>query len=200
MRSWQPPPSWAGSVGRRGASKCPKPISSKRSRPLRLRQQLRHSQRRKNCGSSNCLEQSGCSRNGQGHIIMRPQQGEPASSRNEAGSQTTRNTGLIYLSIRGLVNALALVLAMMVTPGISIRANNPHVPLAVTTLLIGVAFALLNTIVRPLLLLLTGRLVVRTVGLFLLVNQVILFWILDLLFHPFKLANPAWFWIALAGV
>jgi uncharacterized membrane protein YvlD (DUF360 family) len=45
------------------------------------------------------------------------------------------------------------------------------VPLALTALLIGAAFGLLNTIVRPLLLLLTERIVMRTVGLFLLVNQ-----------------------------
>jgi uncharacterized membrane protein YvlD (DUF360 family) len=45
------------------------------------------------------------------------------------------------------------------------------VPLALTALLIGTAFGLLNTIVRPLLLLVTERIVVRTVGLFLLVNQ-----------------------------
>jgi ubiquinone biosynthesis protein len=131
---------------------------------------------------------------------MRPQQQQPSSARDVGGSQTKRSIGLIYLSIRVLVNALALALAMLVTPKVSIYAHNPHVPLTIVTLLIGAAFGLLNTIVRPLLFLLAGRLIVRTVGLFLLANQVALFWILDLLFHPFKVANPAWFWLALAGV
>jgi ubiquinone biosynthesis protein len=135
-----------------------------------------------------------------GQNIMRPQPEQPVSSWDDVGARSTRHTGLIYLSIRVLVNALALVLAMLLTPGISIRIHNPHVPLALATLLIGGAFGLLNTVVRPLLLLLTERIVVRTVGLFLFVNQIVLFAILDLLFHTFTVSPPAWLWIALASV
>jgi ubiquinone biosynthesis protein len=110
------------------------------------------------------------------------------------------NTGLILLLLRILINALALVLAIIITPGIEFAP--PRVPINLTPALIilGILFGIVNTLVRPLLLLLTGRLVIRTMGLFLFANQLILFFVVDYLMHPFIVQSPIILWFSLASL
>src|SRR3954454_15473724 len=81
------------------------------------------------------------------------------------------NTALVLLTLRVLINAFALVLAVTLTPGISLYSPNPQISLTASLVIIGIVFGIFNAVVRPLLLLLTGRLVIRTMGLFLFVNQ-----------------------------
>src|SRR4051794_11533946 len=110
------------------------------------------------------------------------------------------NTALILLALRVLINALALVVAIIVTPGISLDYPNPQLPLTIGLIILVIAFGILNTFVRPLLLLLTGRLAVRTMGLFLFVNQLLLFLIVDWLFAPFAVQGPRILWFGIASV
>ena len=111
-----------------------------------------------------------------------------------------RNTALILFTLRILINAFALVVAVIVTPGISLEATNPRISLTAGLILLGIVFGILNVLVRPLLLLLTGRLVVRTMGLFLFVNQLIVFLLVDWLVHPFAVQSPALLWYSLASL
>lgn len=111
-----------------------------------------------------------------------------------------RNTALILLTLRTLINALALVVAVIVTPGISLEFTNAQVSLSAGLIFLGMMFGIANVLVRPLLLLLTGRLVVRTMGLFLFANQLFVFLIVDWLFHPFSVQAPALLWYAVASL
>src|SRR5215212_545181 len=110
------------------------------------------------------------------------------------------STALILLTMRVLINALALVLAIMLTPGISMNYRDPRIPLTAGLILLGIVFGIINTFVRPLLLLLTGRLVVRTMGLFLFVNLLILFLVVDWLFKPFSVQGPTIVWFGIASL
>jgi ubiquinone biosynthesis protein len=112
---------------------------------------------------------------------------------------SVQRTALIYLVIRVLVNAIALVVAIIVTPGVRV-VPNPQVPITLTLLALGLVFGLVNTLIRPVLLLLTGRLIVKTMGLFLVVNQALLFLIVQWLFHPFEFDSPEILWVTLASL
>jgi ubiquinone biosynthesis protein len=110
------------------------------------------------------------------------------------------NTAVVLLALRILITAFSLVLAIIVTPGITLEFSDPRMPLTVGLILLGIVFGILNALVRPLLLLLTGGLVVRTMGLFLFANQLILFLIVDWLFHPFSVQAPTLLWYGIASL
>ncbi len=55
----------------------------------------------------------------------------------------------------------------------------------------GLAFGLLNAFVRPVIVMFTGRLLIRTFGLFLIVINAILLWILAWLFQ-WQVESPLW--------
>src|SRR4051812_20409543 len=111
-----------------------------------------------------------------------------------------RNTALILFTLRVLINAFALAVAVVVTPGISLELTNPNISRTAALILLGIVFGILNVLVRPVLLLLTGRLVVRTMGLFLFANQLIVFLLVDWLVHPFSVQSPALLWYGLASL
>jgi len=80
--------------------------------------------------------------------------------------------------LRWLVGALGLWLASAVVPGI-------HVEGVSTLLLAALALGLVNAFVRPLLILLTLPLTLVTLGLFLLVINAALFWLVSVFFSGF---------------
>ena len=108
---------------------------------------------------------------------------------------------MIYFVIRVLVNALALALTIIITPGLSMQPLLPGViDISVTYLLIGILFGLVNAFIRPLILLLTARLLVRNIGLFTVVINAFLFWLLILVLpYAFVIEQPQLLWIILGG-
>ena len=109
---------------------------------------------------------------------------------------------MIYFIIRVLVTALALALTVILTPGISVMPLLPPVVnISGTYLIIGMIFGIINAVVRPLVLLLTARMLVRTMGLFALVLNFFLFWLLSVLAPSALVVEaPALFWIFLSSV
>lgn len=86
---------------------------------------------------------------------------------------------MIYFVVQVLVNTLALALTILIVPGVSLH---PLQMGAVATLLellvIGVLFGLVNTFVRPIILVLTGKLLLKSMGLLAVLINSLLFYLL----------------------
>ena len=108
---------------------------------------------------------------------------------------------MIYFVIRILVNALALSVTIILIPGLNVSPIIPGVvDISATYLIYGSIMGLINGLVRPLVLLLTARLLVRTMGLFVFVLNAFLFWLLTLIApDSFVVQDPALIWILLGG-
>lgn len=109
---------------------------------------------------------------------------------------------MIRLTIRILVYALVLAISITFSPGISIHPLLPGViDISATFLFFGILFGLINAFIRPLVLLLTARQVVRTMGLFAFVINIFLFWLITLIVpRVFIIENPKLLWISIGGV
>ncbi|MBK8989403.1 MAG: phage holin family protein [Chloroflexi bacterium] len=108
---------------------------------------------------------------------------------------------MIYFVIRVLVNALALSVTIIISPGLSLQPLLPGVVrISVTYILIGMLFGIINAFVRPLVLLLTARMLVRTMGLFAIVINAFLFWLLAWIApSALVVTRPNLLWIAIGG-
>lgn len=108
---------------------------------------------------------------------------------------------MIYFLIRVLVNALALALTVIITPGLRMQPLLPPViSLSTTYIIIGILFGIINAFVRPLVLLFTARLIVRTMGVFAIVINAFLFWLLQYLApSAFQISSPRLLWIVIAS-
>lgn len=89
-----------------------------------------------------------------------------------------------------LLNAVALWLVTQILPGVRITEWWPHALIAVLVL------GLVNTLVRPVLVILTLPVTVLTLGLFLLVLNALLFWAVGSVLKDFEVDG---FWWAFAG-
>lgn len=109
---------------------------------------------------------------------------------------------MIYFVIRILVTALALAVTVILTPGIRMQALLPPViDISGTYLLMGALFGIINALVRPLVLLLTARMLVRTMGLFALILNFALFWLASLLApDALVILPPRLIWIFIGSV
>ncbi len=109
---------------------------------------------------------------------------------------------MIYFVIRILVNALALAITVIFNPGITIQPLIPGVVnISATYLLFGILFGLINAFIRPLVLLFTARLLIRTMGLFAIVINAFLFWLLAFIApSAFVIEAPSLLWIILGGM
>lgn len=76
------------------------------------------------------------------------------------------------LLVRWLINALAVLLVAYVVPGI-------HVETFYSALLVALALGILNAVVRPILVILTLPITLVTLGLFTLVINAALFWLVS---------------------
>lgn len=100
--------------------------------------------------------------------------------------------------IRWIVTAIALVVAVLIVPGISLESN-AWITVAVMALILG----LVNTLVRPILQFLSCGLIVATLGLFLLVINALTLWLSSTIaqdwFHVGFVVDGFWpaFWGAL---
>jgi ubiquinone biosynthesis protein len=109
---------------------------------------------------------------------------------------------MIYFVIRVLVNAIALAITVIFTPGIIVQPLMPGlVDISATYLLIGTIFGLINAFIRPVVLLFTARLLVRTMGIFALIINALLFWLLSIIApEAIIIESPKWFWIIVGSV
>ncbi len=98
--------------------------------------------------------------------------------------------------LRWVINAVALYLAILIVPGISL--NSGFVPIIWLALI----FGFVNALFRPLINLLTCGLIVLTLGLFTLVINTFLFWLTSVIGQSFGLVlvitEPVW-WNAFLG-
>ena len=99
------------------------------------------------------------------------------------------NTLDMYLFLRLLFNALGLVAIAEFVPGISVTGFYPALIAALT-------LGLLNTIVRPVLFILTLPITLLTLGLFTFVLNAALFWFVASFIEGFQVSG---FWYALLG-
>ena len=93
------------------------------------------------------------------------------------------------LLIVWLINAGTLVLLTYVMPGIRVSSFG-------TALIAALVLGLVNAVVRPLLVLLTLPITVLTLGLFILVINALLFWMVGGMLRGFEVAG---FWAAFWG-
>jgi ubiquinone biosynthesis protein len=108
---------------------------------------------------------------------------------------------MIYFAIRILVNALALSITIILIPGLKVGPIIPGViDISATYIIYGMLMGLINALVRPFVLLLTARLLVRTMGLFVFVLNAFLFWLLTIIApDSFVVQDPELIWILLGG-
>jgi len=93
------------------------------------------------------------------------------------------------LIIVWILNAVALLAVAFVLPGIVVSSFW-------SAMLAAVVLGFLNTLVKPLLILLTLPITVVTLGLFLLILNALMFWLAGSMFQGFKVDG---FWWAVAG-
>lgn len=108
---------------------------------------------------------------------------------------------MIYFIIRVIVNALALAITVIFLPGIAMQPLLPGVVnISPTYLLFGILFGIINALIRPLVLLLTARLLARTMGLFAIVINAFLFYVLIWITpNSIEISSPKLLWIVLGG-
>ncbi len=88
-----------------------------------------------------------------------------------------------------ILNAIALLIVAYVLPGINVASFG-------AALIAALVLGLLNTLVKPVLILLTLPITVVTLGLFLLVLNALVFWFAGSILKGFQVAG---FWWALGG-
>ena len=95
---------------------------------------------------------------------------------------------MLYAIIRWVINALLLMLIPYIVPGVNVA--NFWVALAAALIL-----AFLNAIVKPILVLLTLPINILTLGLFILVINALLFWLISSVLKGFNIDGfwPAFF-------
>ncbi|CAG7595584.1 phage holin family protein [Candidatus Vallotia tarda] len=88
-----------------------------------------------------------------------------------------------------LINALALLIIRYIAPSIQIKGFG-------TALIVAIVLGLINSIIRPVLILFTLPLTVLTLGLFILVINALCFWLCAILLKGFEVSG---FWSAFCG-
>lgn len=108
---------------------------------------------------------------------------------------------MIYFVIRVIVNALALAVTVILVPGVTLQPLLPGlIDISATYLLFGILFGVINALVRPLVLLLTARLLVRNMGLFAIAINAFLFYILIWITPSnFYVDSPRLLWVVIGG-
>ena len=93
---------------------------------------------------------------------------------------------MLYFIVRLIANAIAVALTVAFTPGIDLRpdATGP-LNILIGFILLGLLFGLINSFVRPVVLFITGRFVIGTMGLFTLLTNGLLFYFLGSLIPEF---------------
>lgn len=107
---------------------------------------------------------------------------------------------MIYFVLRVLINALAVAITLALLPGIHVSPIRDE-PLAVTYLSFGITLGLAYALVRPFFVILFARLVLWSLGLFLLVLNTLLFWFVSKVAPTvIHFDSPELFWLALGSL
>ncbi|HEY3311691.1 MAG TPA: phage holin family protein [Anaerolineales bacterium] len=102
---------------------------------------------------------------------------------------------MVRFFLRWLINAVALYAAVAFVPGIHPQSGN-----WLSFIWLGLIFVLLNTLVRPVLKLLTFPLIILTLGLFTLLINTFMFWLVGTLGTNFAIGFTVdGFWPAFLG-
>lgn len=96
---------------------------------------------------------------------------------------------MLTLLLVWLLNAVALLAVAYILPGISVASFG-------AALVAALVLGLINTLVKPILVLLTLPITILTLGLFLLVINALVFWFVGSILEGFKVNG---FWWALIG-
>lgn len=109
---------------------------------------------------------------------------------------------MVRFTIRVLVYALVLAITITLAPAIIIKPLIPGViDISATYLLFGVLFGLINAFVRPLVLLFTAKMVLRTMGLFAIVINIGLLALMSWIAGDYLLINePKLIWLIIGGI
>ena len=109
---------------------------------------------------------------------------------------------MAYFLVRVTVNAFALTITVFLLPGVQIYAwDDGPIPLLFTYLIMGTLFGLINALVRPFVLLLTGKLLLWTMGVFTWVVNTLLLIILTYVAPAvWAVQRPILLWAILAGI
>lgn len=112
-----------------------------------------------------------------------------------------RSASVLSFIVRIVVNGLALWVATEVVSGVDITSADSTTDRVLTLLVIGLIFAVLNTVIKPVVKLLTLPLFIVTLGLFtFIVNALMLWltgWVAEQLDVPFEVTD--FFWSAVLG-
>lgn len=108
---------------------------------------------------------------------------------------------MIRFTIRILVYSLVLAIAITLSPGLTIYPIIPGViDISATYLIFGILFGLINAFIRPLVLLFTAKLVLRTMGLFAIVINIGLLWLMSWFAGDvFVISQPYLLWLLFGG-
>lgn len=97
----------------------------------------------------------------------------------------------MHLLLRWIINALAIILVTRVVPGVSVDGFY-------WALIVALVLGIVNALIRPILLLLTLPINVLTLGLFTLVINALMLWLVSSLLRGFHISGfSAAFWGAL---
>lgn len=86
---------------------------------------------------------------------------------------------MLAFFLNAVIYGLAVDLALLISPGLRVGRTFG----AIEWLIVGVVYGLLNSFVRPIIVMFTGRLLIRTLGLFLIVINAALLFVLSWIFH-----------------
>jgi putative membrane protein len=108
---------------------------------------------------------------------------------------------MAYFVVRIVVNALAVALTVAILPGIQLAPDVDNQLITIMVyLVLGGIFGLINAFIRPLVLLVTGSLVIWTMGLFTFLINGLLFYLLSYLSPNLMVINyPGFLWLIIAG-
>ena len=108
---------------------------------------------------------------------------------------------MIRFTVRVVVYALVLAITITLSPGIKIYPLIPGVvPISSTYMVLSILFGLINAFIRPMVLLFTAKLVMRTMGMFAIVINIALLWLLSWLANDvFVIDQPQLIWLILGG-
>lgn len=107
---------------------------------------------------------------------------------------------MLYFALRVLINALAVAITIALLPGIHLSPFREE-PLAITYLTLGVTLGIVTALVRPLLVFISARLVIWSMGLFVFVINILLFALVGLIAPTaIHYDSPEILWIILGGL
>lgn len=94
---------------------------------------------------------------------------------------------MLYLVLNVVIYALVVIFALLLSPGIHIGEQRG----IIEWFLVGASYGLLNAFIRPLIVMFTGRLLIRSLGLFMIIINAILLGLLTFIFQ-WRVDSAVW--------